>query len=157
MQELEIYHWNVALNEQRKRRRDEKAYYKENKKEKIPDKPEDEGCPNSPTSVESDDTFHVTNNHIVRSIIESQSAAQSTKQEQRPTVLRSSVKNCPCGCEYVNLIEMELEYEEEIDVESLWIYQTLLIYFYREKPRMVVFSYFIKFTTNLYYSVYLCD
>jgi hypothetical protein len=110
-----------ALKEQRKRRRDEKAYYKENKKEKVAEKPEDEGCPNSPTSVESDDTFHVTNNHVVQSIIEAQSKQSSQKQQQhqRPTVLRSSVKNCPCGCEYVNLA-MELEYdEEEIDVESL--------------------------------------
>lgn len=86
-----------ALKEQRKRRRNEKACYKA-RQEKV--KSEDEGCPHSPNSVESDDTFHVLNHYPV--------------SQMRPTVLRSNLKDCNCGCQYV-----EMEIEEEIDVESL--------------------------------------
>jgi len=138
-----------ALKEQRKRRREEKAYYKA-KQEKVSDKPEDEGCPNSPISVESDDTFHVTNNYVHETPKQPQ---PPTTPQTRPTVLRSSLKNCQCGCEFV---ELDMEYEEEIDVESLWSKQKLSTYLYnREKPRRWFFT-FVSCSVH-YITVYLCD
>ena len=101
----------LALKEQRKRRRDEKANYrrqaelesklKSEKRRLSYEKNIDEGCyPHSPES-ESDDHFHVTNPPLT--------------PPPRPSVIRSNVADCTCGCTYV---EMELD-EEEIDVETV--------------------------------------
>ena len=105
---------NLALKEQRKRKRNEKAITKQKREyterlDKLNEKAIDEGCPNSPTSSESDDNFHVSNFAIKMEEIEPE------QKMARTTVIRSNSKNCNCGCQYVDLTT---DFEEEIDVEN---------------------------------------
>ena len=103
---------NLALKEQRKRKRNEKAISKQKREyteqlDKMNEKAIDEGCPNSPTSSESDDNFHVSNFAIKMEELEPE------RKMARTTVIRSTSRNCNCGCQYV-----DLDFEEEIDVEN---------------------------------------
>ena len=105
----------LALKEQRKRKRNEKAVTKQKREyterlDKMVEKAIDEGCPTSPTSSESDDNFHVSNFKIKMEEIE-----EAPTKLARTTVLRSTTKNCNCGCQYVDLTT---DFEEEIDVEN---------------------------------------